>query len=89
MILSLPLFFLCQGQMWNHHSAAISKNLLKSHSAICNQISCRASRGLREQNFIQNGPGHMTNMVAMAIYGILLKGFFPGISGSMTLKLDI
>ena len=44
------------------------------HLAIHSQTSYRASlgRGKGEQKFVLNGPGHMTKMAAISIYGINL-----------------
>ena len=36
-----------------------------------------------------NGPGHMTNMAAMPIYGKTIKIFFSGTKRPMTLKLGM
>ena len=43
----------------------------------------------RETKVGSNGPGHMTKMAAMPIYGKTLKIFFSGTKRPMTLKLGL
>ena len=43
----------------------------------------------RRTKVCANGPGHMTKVAAMPIYGINLKKFFSGIKRPMTLKLSM
>ena len=44
---------------------------------------------LGEKKVCSNGPGHMTKMAAMPIYGKNLKKIFSGTKTPMTLKLDM
>ena len=43
----------------------------------------------REMKVCSNGPGHMTNMAAMPIYGKNLKNIYSGTKQPMTLKFGI
>ena len=63
--------------------------LLTNHWTSQSQISYEASMGLGNEN-CSTGPGLMTKMADMAIYGKNLKKiFFSGTKRSITLKLNL